>query len=91
MTDTELHYANGIALAAKVRQLEAERDGKPKGKDSDPMALDPHEHYDYLVVLCRTASEWNTLCEKLGLVPTMRRGKLGTARAMRANVLLEKL
>jgi hypothetical protein len=55
------------------------------------MALEPHEHYDYLVVLCSTTHEWNVLCELLDILPTQRRGTMGTARAIRASKLLTKL
>jgi len=56
------------------------------------MALQPHEHYDYLVVLATTTQEWNVLCERLGLEPEQRRhGGMGTCRAIRASKLLESL
>jgi predicted AAA+ superfamily ATPase len=55
------------------------------------MALQPHEHYDFLVVLCTTAQEWNVLCDKLKLKPQARRGRMGTARAIRASALLKLL
>jgi len=55
------------------------------------MALQPHEHYDYLVVLATTSQEWNMICEKLKLVPEIRRGRMGTCRAIRADRLLEAL
>jgi hypothetical protein len=60
-------------------------------KDVPGMALQPHEHYDYLVVLCTTAHEWNVLCDKLELVPAERRGRMGTCRAIRASQLFEML
>jgi hypothetical protein len=55
------------------------------------MELAPHEHYDYLVVLATTTHEWNTLCDRVRLQPTQRRGKLGTCRAIRATELLKAL
>jgi hypothetical protein len=55
------------------------------------MALQPHEHYDYLVVLATTAQEWNVLCDRLGMVPDKRRGRMGTCRAIRAGKLIEAL
>jgi hypothetical protein len=56
------------------------------------MPLEPHEHYDYLVVLCTTAQEWNVLCDRLGLMPVQRRrGRMGTARAIKASQLLEQM
>jgi hypothetical protein len=56
------------------------------------MALEPHEHYDFLVVLCTTTHEWNVLCDKLQLEPVKtRRGSMGTCRAIRADRLLTLL
>ena len=60
-------------------------------RDVEGMALQPHEHYDYLVVLARSTHDWNVLCEQLGLQPVERRGRMGTARAIRAEQLLEKM
>lgn len=62
-----------------------------KAKEIEGMALEPHEHYDYLVVMCQTSHEWNVLCDRLGLKPEQRRAKIGTARAIRATRLLEKI
>lgn len=62
-----------------------------KAKEIEGMALEPHEHYDYLVVMCQTSHEWNVLCDRLGLKPEQRRAKMGTARAIRATRLLEKI
>lgn len=62
-----------------------------KAKEVEGMALEPHEHYDYLVVMCQTSHEWNVLCDRLGLKPEKRRAKIGTARAIRATRLLEKI
>lgn len=73
--------ANGIA--------ELTEEATPAGPSG--MELDPHEHYDFLVVLCSTAQDWNMLCEKLDMVPTNRRGKIGTCRAIRAERLLPLL
>ena len=55
------------------------------------MALQPHEHYDYLVVLASTTHEWNVLCDQLGMEQVKRRGRMGTAHAIRADKLLELL
>lgn len=60
-------------------------------KEIEGMNLEPHEHYDYLVVMAQTSNEWNVLCERLGLKPETRRKGMGTARAIRATRLLEKL
>ena len=59
--------------------------------DVPGMALQPHEHYDYLVVLATTTHEWNVLCDRLGLVPEKRRKRMGTCRAIRASALLPLL
>jgi hypothetical protein len=60
-------------------------------KEVEGMALQPHEHYDYLVVLATTPQEWNVLCDRLGLVPEKRRSRMGTCRAIRAAKLLPLL
>lgn len=45
----------------------------PDQPGGDPaMALQPHEHYDYLVVLATNTHEWNVLCERLELKPEKR-------------------
>jgi hypothetical protein len=66
-------------------------DATRKPKVIEGMALEPHEHYDYLVVLCQTTHEWNVLCDRLGLKPEARRTSLGTSRAIRATKLLALL
>jgi len=55
------------------------------------MALQPHEHYDFFVVLASTTHEFNVLCDKFGLKPEKRRGRMGTSRAIRAETLLKLL
>lgn len=70
--------------------VEVEASGSDK-REIEGMALEPHEHYDYLVVMCQTTQEWNVLCDRLALKPEKRRAKFGTARAIRATRLLEKL
>lgn len=76
-------------LTAKLEKEEDE-DDEPE-REVVGMALQPHEHYDYLVVLCTTAQEWNVLCDKLELKPEKRRGRMGTSRAIRASQLLKAL
>jgi hypothetical protein len=71
----------------------AEKEGT---KDDDRidvpgMALSPHEHYDYLVILASTTHEWNVLCDRLGLPVVKRRSSMGTAHAIRAEKLIELL
>jgi hypothetical protein len=60
------------------------------------MELQPHEHYDYLVVLASDSHTWNVLCEKLGIEPReyhagRTKSRIGVCRAVRAETLLEKL
>lgn len=62
-----------------------------KQKVVEGMALEPHEHYDYLVVMAQTSHEWNVLCDRLGLKPEKRRARMGTCRAIRATRLLERI
>jgi len=69
----------------------AAADGGIEKREIEGMALQPHEHYDYLVVLATTTQEWNLLCERLKLAPTQRRKSMGTCRAIRANALIEAL
>ena len=52
------------------------------------MELEPLEHYDYILVSCRTTNEWNVLCSKLGLEPSKRRNRIGAARGITADRLL---
>lgn len=69
----------------------AAEDGGIERREIEGMALTPHEHYDYLVVLASTTQEWNVLCERLKLAPTQRRKSMGTCRAVKAAVLLGAL
>lgn len=55
------------------------------------MALHPHEHYDYVVILATTTHEWNVLCDRLDLPVVVRRGKMGMGHAIRADKLIEML
>jgi len=74
-------------------QMADEEDrGDPEAKMEVPgMALEPHEHYDYLVVLASDSQSWNLICDKLGLKPMKRRGRMGTARACKAEDLIKVL
>jgi len=82
---TDLH----ASLAKEERK--ADEEGGDEPADVPGMALEPHEHYDYLVVLATTAQEWNVICERLSLKPEKRRGRMGTCRAVRAEQLLAVL
>ena len=55
------------------------------------MELEPHEHYDYIVVSATSTHEWNVLCTKLGLEATKRRNRVGAARGISAKKLLDLL
>ena len=73
-------------------KLEKEEDEEEKDeREVVGMELQPHEHYDYLVVLCTTSQEWNVLCERLDLQQAKRHGRMGTSRAIRAKRLLDLL
>lgn len=71
--------------------VEEEETKEEERHEVEGMSLQPHEHYDYLVVLATTAQEWNVLCDRLKLIPEKRRGRMGTCRAIRAGRLLEAL
>lgn len=73
------------------RDEDASADADDEPQEVEGMALQPHEHYDFLVVLARTTQEWNVLCDRLGLEPMRRRSRLGTARAIKASALLDLL
>jgi len=73
---------------------------KPRGPKTasglPEMELKPYEHYDYLVVLATSTTEWNALAEKFGLqrVKVSREKgapKVGVGRAISAKKLLEML
>lgn len=73
---------------------------KPKGPKTaeglPEMELKPYEHYDYVLVLATSTTEWNVLAEKLGLekVKVSREkggAKVGLGRAIHAKKLLELL
>ncbi|MBI1213581.1 MAG: hypothetical protein GC190_19155 [Alphaproteobacteria bacterium] len=71
--------------------VKEEKRGVDQDVEVSGMELAPHEHYDYLVVLCRTTQQWNVLCDKLDLKPMRRRKSMGTARAIKADDLLPLL
>lgn len=78
-------------LMSDISDEVAVESGKGKPAEVEGMSLEPHEHYDYLVVMAQTSHEWNVLCDRLGLKPEQRRARMGTARAIRATRLLERL
>jgi len=85
---------------AELRKVATDITAKFAAKEKTPdddridvpgMALQPHEHYDYLIVLASTTHEWNVLCDRLNLPVIKRRSMMGTAHAIRADALIEML
>ena len=67
-----------------------------QGREIPEMELQPYEHYDYVLLLCRNTPDWEYLCEKLGLskvnssvVPVKK--KVGLGRAVDASRLISLL
>lgn len=94
LEDIELDESASLRhLISEMQRMLAKQTAKGGEKENEQeipgMALQPHEHYDYLVVLARTTQDWNVLCEKLNLTPEKRRSKVGTARAITADKLVE--
>jgi hypothetical protein len=73
---------------------EEEKAGKPDDEDGVPgMDLAPFEHYDYVLVLARSTSDWFRLAAFLGLErvnasPIAGKKKIGLARGICASKLL---
>lgn len=97
---TELIGTVDLPDHADLRKLVADMDfNKPKRKEKpeehevEGMALRPHEHYDYIVVLASTTHDWNKLCDRLGISPKKRKRKrsMGVCRAIKAEQLLSIL
>jgi len=78
-------------LHTQLEKEEKKEKRSNKEQEVEGMPLDPHEHYDYLVILATTTHDWNVLCERLRLVPEKRRGRMATARAIRAEHLMKYL
>ena len=74
-------------------------EGRGLGQNDDPspgMALEPFEHYDYVVVLAKNTHDWFALQDELGIEKVefrIRDGrrKFGVGRVIAAEVLLERL
>lgn len=71
--------------------VEAEDAGTAPDHYVAGMELEPHEHYDYVVVAASSTHEWNVLCTRLGLQPSKRRNRIGAARGIKASDLLKLL
>ena len=55
-------------LVSGVMEDEAEKEKAAEGEDTTPeMELQPFEHYDYVMVVCRNTFDWTALIELLGL------------------------
>jgi hypothetical protein len=71
--------------------VEQEKKGEADDHYVAGMQLEPHEHYDYIVVSATSTHEWNVLCTKLGLEASKRRNRVGAARGISAKKLLDIL
>jgi hypothetical protein len=75
----------------------ATRNRELEGQTIPEMELAPYEHYDYVLVLCRTTFDWNLIVDRLGLQKVQGtndpryRGKIGIGRAVPADRLLTLL
>jgi len=77
----------------QIHREAVEKEAAQKSEDHvvPGMEMQPHEHYDYLVVMCRTTHEWNVLCTRLKLQPSTRRHRIGVGRGVPASDLLKLL
>jgi hypothetical protein len=94
LTGIELdEHAELRKVVTDITRKYGEKEGTKEDErlDVPGMALQPHEHYDYLVVLASTTHEWNVLCDRLALPTIKRRGRMGLAHAIRADRLVEML
>ncbi len=80
-----------MLAATPADDEEGGRGGKTDLGGPVEMELRPHEHYDYVIVLARTTQEWNRLVELLDLQTIRRRGRIGAARGLPAEKLIELL
>jgi hypothetical protein len=94
LTGIELdEHAELRKVVTDITRKYGEREGTKEDDrlDVPGMALSPHEHYDYLVVLASTTHEWNVLCDRLDLPMVKRKGKMGLGHGIRADRLIEML
>jgi hypothetical protein len=80
-----------MLAATPADDEEGGRGGKTDLGGPVEMELRPHEHYDYVIVLARNTQEWNRLVELLDLQTIRRRGRIGAARGLPAQKLIELL
>ncbi|MGA7698793.1 MAG: hypothetical protein WCB27_04255, partial [Thermoguttaceae bacterium] len=78
-----------MLAATPADDEEGGRGGKTDLGGPVEMELRPHEHYDYVIVLARNTQEWNRLVELLDLQTIRRRGRIGAARGLPAQKLIE--
>ena len=97
LEDTLPDLVDGLLLRdIEIPDLDAPEDA-PDDEDGPPtMALQPFEHWDYLVVLCRDVRDWAFLTEKLGIEqvnssPIPGKKKIGLGRAVPAERLIALL
>lgn len=90
--DAELDRMLG-ELGREAEAETARKSGGASRNDDDvipAMELQPHEHYDYVVVLATNPQEWNNLAEALDLqTRRFSKTRVGVGRAVRASKLLE--
>jgi hypothetical protein len=94
LTGIELdEHAELRKVVTDITRKFGEREGTKEDDrlDVPGMALQPHEHYDYVIVLATTTHEWNVLRDRLDLPVVQRRGKMGMGHAIRADKLIELL
>lgn len=69
---------------------------EPEGEREPELALRPHEHYDYVVILAKTTYEWNNLCDILDIGNAVfdkgqGRKKIGLGRAISASEFIRRM
>jgi hypothetical protein len=85
------------AAAERGEEFEEELEDDDDNEGPAEMELLPFEHYDYVVVLCRSSYDWTQLSERLGLEQegfTLRDGrkrKTGRGRVVDSSRILEML
>lgn len=89
--------AEEAGLRKLLEEIQAEigdPDAKAEAEQSNipEMELQPHEHYDYVIVLARSTHEWNRLCELLAIAPVKTdHNKIGVGRGVSAGRLIALL
>lgn len=81
-----------LAADADVGDEDDKRSKAEAAAGVEDLALRPHEHYDYVIVLARTTHEWNRLVELLDIGPKKtEHGRIGVGRGLLASKLIELL